>query len=185
MKIRCIGKFDPRFGEAGNLTNGNVYEVLEESAEFYHIIGDNGQDGGWIKRRFELVDAGDSTQATTFGELDPSGISASTPGAKLDAGKLLPNLVIGEFSRALEAVARVGTKGARKYTARGWISVDNGEERYAEAAMRHQLKVWQGEDLDDGPGGTGELHEAQVIWNKLAALELRLRREERDRAKQA
>lgn len=108
-------------------------------------------------------------------EADPTGKSQHEPGAKADAGKILPALVLGEFAHALEAVVRVGTKGARKYTPRGWLTVPNGQERYAEAAFRHQLEVWKGNRLDDGEGGTGELHKAQVIWNLLAELELELR----------
>lgn len=108
-------------------------------------------------------------------EFDPNGVAANAPGSKLDAGKLLPRLVLGEFSRALTEVVRIGTFGARKYTPRGWIEVPNGRERYAEAADRHQLQVNQGIRVDDGPGGTGGLHKAQVIWNLLAELELELR----------
>lgn len=108
-------------------------------------------------------------------EADPTGRAQNAPGAKMDAGKLLPRLVLGEFAHALEAVAEVGTVGARKYTPKGWLSVPNGEERYAEAAMRHQLEVWKGNPVDNGPGGTGKLHKAQVIWNLLAELELELR----------
>lgn len=111
-------------------------------------------------------------------ESDPNGIKANAPGAKLDAGKPRPALVLGEFSRALEAVVFIGSVGAAKYTPRGWLSVPDGRARYADAAWRHQLKVWQGIRLDDGPGGTGGLHKAQVIWNLLAELELELREEQ-------
>lgn len=115
-------------------------------------------------------------------EADPSGLALSQAGAKADAGKLLPRLVLGEFSRALTEVVRIGTFGARKYSPRGWLSVPNGRERYAEAADRHQLQVNQGKLVDDGVGGTGGLHKAQVIWNLLAELELELREVENDRS---
>jgi len=111
-------------------------------------------------------------------EADPNGVAANAPGSKLDAGKLLPRLVLGEFARALTEVVRIGTYGARKYTPRGWVSVPNGRERYAEAADRHQLEVNKGNRVDDGLGGTGGLHKAQVIWNLLAELELELREAE-------
>jgi hypothetical protein len=130
---------------------------------------DTGEFGSHADYNFELV---------VDGEADPSGVSANTPGAKLDSGKLRPRLVLGEFSRALTEVVKVGTKGAEKYSPRGWLSVPNGRERYAEAADRHQLKVNQGVTFDDGPGGTGERHKAQVIWNLLAELELELREAE-------
>jgi len=108
-------------------------------------------------------------------EYDPNGIPANAPGSKLDAGKPRPALVLGDFSRALAEVVKIGSFGAAKYTPSGWLSVPHGRERYADAAFRHQLEVWQGRRLDDGPGGTGGLHKAQVIWNLLAELELELR----------
>lgn len=114
---------------------------------------------------------------TPAAEVDPNGVAANAPGSKLDAGKPRPALVLGEFSRALSAVVDIGTFGASKYTPRGWVSVPNGAERYADAAGRHQLKAWAGEVWDNGPGGTGGRHKAQVIWNLLAELELELREE--------
>lgn len=137
----------------------------------------------WPEENVTLVEA-TSYSAEARGEVDPSGRPSSEKGTKLDAGKILPRLVLGEFSRALTEVVKVGTKGARKYTPRGWIEVPNGIERYAEAADRHQLQVNQGVvwDTDDGleggpvtKGGTGERHKAQVLWNLLAELELELR----------
>lgn len=118
-------------------------------------------------------------------EADPNGKSAHEAGSKLDAGKDRPALVLGEFPRALAEVVKIGTFGAKKYTPRGWLTVPNGRERYADAAWRHQLEVWRGRTWDtdnglqDGPtkekGGTGGRHKAQVIWNLLAELELELR----------
>jgi hypothetical protein len=49
-------------------------------------------------------------------ETDPNGLDPHEPGAKLDAGKIRPQLVLGGFSRALEEVVKVGTYGANKYT---------------------------------------------------------------------
>ena len=108
-------------------------------------------------------------------ESDPNGVDAHAPGAKLDAGKLRPWLMISGFSRALQAVADVTTKGAVKYTPNGWARVENGQERYMEALARHLLALGRGEEFDTGPNGTGCLHLAQVVWNGLAALELQLR----------
>lgn len=119
------------------------------------------------------------------GEADPNGLHLNQAGAKADSGKLLPRLVLGEFARALTEVVRIGTYGARKYSPRGWLSVPNGRERYAEAADRHQLEVNKGNRLDDGPGGTGGMHKAQVIWNLLAELELELREEEESNGRSA
>lgn len=102
-------------------------------------------------------------------EVDPTGRSPHEPGAKCDAGKCRPGLVIGGFARALKAVSWVGTFGAAKYTANGWRSVPNGIERYTDALHRHLLAEACGEKLDDD---SGMLHAAHAAWNALARLEL-------------
>lgn len=76
---------------------------------------------------------------------------------------------------ALEEVAAVTTAGAAKYTPNGWIEVPNGYERYLDAYARHTLSAAKGEERDDGEGGTGCLHDAQCIWNLLAAITIGLR----------
>lgn len=109
----------------------------------------------------------------TFPELDPTGKDPHAPGAKLDAGKNRLGLVLGDFARALEQVGRVGTYGAQKYSAHGWIDVPDGVERYTDAMYRHLLKNASGEvmDLD-----TGLSHLAHAAWNALAVLDLEIRR---------
>lgn len=52
-------------------------------------------------------------------EHDPTGRDAHAPGAKLDAGKPLPALVLGNFAAGLMEVVQAGTDGARKYTTNG------------------------------------------------------------------
>ena len=108
-------------------------------------------------------------------ESDPNGIGQHESGAKLDNGKVLAGLVLGDFSRALYAVCEVGTFGARKYTLSGWLAVPDGENRYKDALYRHNLQEnWEDRDPDSGLA-----HAAHRAWNALATLELRLRREER------
>lgn len=104
-------------------------------------------------------------------ERDPHGMDPHEPGAKLDAGKLRLGLVLGGFAEALTEVGRVGTYGAEKYSPNGWKSVENGEERYLDALYRHLLAD-EASRVDDG---TDLLHLAQVAWNALAVLQLRLR----------
>lgn len=103
-------------------------------------------------------------------EQDPNGIPPGAPGAKLDAGKPDASLLL-DFGKALMAVAEVGTFGARKYSRGGWQHVENGQERYTAALLRH-LMQGEGEDPD-----SGLLHDAHAAWNALARLELRLRRD--------
>jgi hypothetical protein len=106
-------------------------------------------------------------------EQDPTGRKAGDAGAKLDAGKNRLGLVMFGFSRALQEVGRVGTFGANKYSDNGWMEVPNGEARYTDAMLRHLLKEAEGEEID---AESGLRHAAQVAWNALARLELKLRR---------
>lgn len=105
-------------------------------------------------------------------EHDPNGIDAHTKGAKLDAGKVRPELIIRGFARALLEVAKVGTYGANKYTDDGWEVVPNAKKRYSNAGLRHKLKRYIGELVDDE---SKILHLAHECWNLLAELELTLR----------
>lgn len=104
-------------------------------------------------------------------EKDPTGRRAGDPGAKLDAGKVRPDLVLDGFGLALLEVARVATFGAAKYSENGWQEVPDGEKRYRAAGDRHRLK--RNREAIDPDSGLGHLaHEA---WNRLAELELALR----------
>lgn len=105
-------------------------------------------------------------------EVDPTGRLAHEPGAKLDAGKPRAALVLGDFARALTAVAEVGTFGANKYTERGWVAVPRGQARYADAMWRHLLA-----DAAEGKtdSDSGLPHLAHAAWCMLALLEMRLR----------
>lgn len=99
-------------------------------------------------------------------EKDPTGRQQHEPGAKLDAGKNRLGLVLLGFSRALQAVGEIGTKGAAKYTDNGWKSVPNGIDRYTDALLRHLLAQ---EEVDKD---SEQLHAAHAAWNALARLEL-------------
>ncbi len=100
------------------------------------------------------------------------------PGAKHDGGKTRPSLVLGGFARALEAVAEIGTFGARKYCDHGWVKVPNGVARYTDAMLRHYLAEQRGEDVDEE---SGLLHAAHLAWNALARLDLMLRADQENR----
>jgi hypothetical protein len=103
-------------------------------------------------------------------EHDPTGRQPHDPGAKLDAGKLRTGLVVMGFSRALAAVAAVGTYGARKYRPNGWRTVPEGQARYTDAMFRHLLEEAESPDDDE----SGLPHAAHTAWNALARLELML-----------
>lgn len=108
-------------------------------------------------------------------ETDPTGRKPNDPGAKLDQGKNRLGLVLFGFARALQAVGRVGTYGAQKYSDNGWMQVPDGEARYTDAMLRHLMSEAQGEEIDPT---TGIMHAAQTCWNALARLELMLREKE-------
>lgn len=102
---------------------------------------------------------------------DPHGLPPDQPGAKLDAGKVRAGLLL-DFSHALHAVAQVSTFGAAKYSPGGWTKVPDGQRRYTDALLRHQLAMGMGESHDPE---SGLLHAAHIAWNALAVLELKLR----------
>jgi hypothetical protein len=119
-------------------------------------------------------------------EFDPNGRNPHEPGAKLDAGK--PPIfqgVLDYFPRAIEAVSMVSQAGADKYAWKGWESVPDGYNRYMNALGRHLTKR-----AKEGPWDSDFLkvdkyilHDAQVAWNALAALELYLRELENNATK--
>ena len=117
----------------------------------------------------------DMGQRISVLESDPNGLAPSTPGAKLDAGKVRPALVLGGFARALLAISRIGTYGASKYTDNGWQEVPNGISRYDDAKMRHWLAEKTGIECD---ADFNELHASHEAWNALARLDLIIRQKE-------
>jgi hypothetical protein len=88
-------------------------------------------------------------------------------GIKYDAGKPLPDLVLGDFMAALEQAVFAGTFGAAKYEPKNFQQLENGETRYAEAAFRHYIARKKGElhDIE-----SGEFHHAHELWCRIAEL---------------
>lgn len=76
-----------------------------------------------------------------------------------------------DFSRALTEISKLATFGAKKYKRSSWIEVNNGQERYTDAMLRHLLK----EAIESKDPETEIEHDVAVAWNALARLELRLR----------
>jgi len=113
-------------------------------------------------------------------EIDPKGLAAHTPGAKLDAGKNRIGLVLFGFSRAVQAVAEIGTHGANKYSDDGWMHVSNGIARYTDALFRHLMSEADGELRDPN---SNLFHAAHAAWNALARLELIIRSQQAEGAR--
>lgn len=154
--------------EGWDITRGSIYTQLENSD--FPIFRDN--KGA---RRERHPNDYHLWSPATSGERDPNGVDAHSPGAKLDAGKVRPSLVIEGMARALWGVAEVATFGAAKYTPGGWVLVPNGQERYADAGYRHTLRRAMGEENDPDSTLAHLKHEA---WNALAKLDLHLREQE-------
>lgn len=95
-------------------------------------------------------------------------------GSKMDASKVpIFKGLVGYFPRALEQVAAVSAYGASKYDWNGWEKVPDGEERYLDGMMRHVQKLAVEGNYDVGDS---ELpHLAQIAWNALAVLEMKMR----------
>lgn len=76
-------------------------------------------------------------------------VTSSTAGRKDDQGKNRLDLIEPEF---IEGVGKVLTFGAEKYEENSWQKVDNAENRYYAAAMRHLLAWRKGEKIDPESG---------------------------------
>jgi len=75
-------------------------------------------------------------------------------GMKFDKDKLRHDLVLPEW---VEALADVLTFGAKKYAPGNWAFVEDAEDRYYAAAMRHALDYRKGEKIDP-ESGKSHLH---------------------------
>lgn len=95
-------------------------------------------------------------------------INKSKPDYKYDNGK--PNLavVFGGFPKALRDVGHIGTFGASKYLPYSWKRVDNLQERYMSALLRHVLEILDKNEFDNE---TGRHHLGHIAWNAMALLE--------------
>lgn len=98
-------------------------------------------------------------------------------GVKHDSGKLFAGLLLEDFPRALSAVARVATFGAHKYARSNWLAVEDAQQRYGDALLRHLLA----DQLEAVDGESGLPHLYHAAWNLLAVIELRERAAELDR----
>lgn len=94
---------------------------------------------------------------------------------KFDQGKPHVYSVLRYFPRALEQVARVNEHGAKLHGWNTWSDIPDASSRYADAQLRHELAQCQGilHDTD-----SKLLHQAHIVWNALARLELMLKNQE-------
>ena len=89
--------------------------------------------------------------------------SQQEKGMKFDSGKLLYSLIPPETSKAL---AEVLSFGAQKYAPNNWVLVENGKQRYLDAAFRHLEAFRSGETHDQESG----LHHLAHLLTNVAFL---------------
>jgi len=145
----------------------------------YMTVSKFADDG---RKEWKLLSRGDMT-TSEYGDEE---LDQHAHGAKLDQGKIDITL-LQEFGRALHEVARVGDYGQHKYTRGGFLGVINGVKRYTRAMLDHWFKEYSEGTYDQDPWYDTEVglrwkgmirHDAQVAWNALARLEIKLREEE-------
>lgn len=78
-------------------------------------------------------------------------------GRKDDSGKCRWSLLL-TAAIGLEGVIKVLEFGAKKYKEDSWKTVPDGELRYREALLRHQIAVVNGEEIDAESGLPHEYH---------------------------
>lgn len=156
------------------LPDGGRYHARQCAAHQWEVLIDGKAEIIHDSHLFDVNRLGvlDGCRANEKGEADPEGLGLNRPGAKADAGKSEYDMALFSFPNALAHVDRVGKFGAKKYTKGGFLTVPNGEVRYNNAGIRHNIKHLSGEAVDED---SGELHLAHKAWNALAELELYLR----------
>jgi len=107
--------------------------------------------------------------------------NAPVVGVKYDVGKPMPLLLLSCFPDAIDALIAVNDFGAKKYSPGGWRYVENKEDRYRNALLRHVLKHVKGEMVD---AESQMLHDAHAAWNALAVLQIAIERRENGQKKQ-
>ena len=90
---------------------------------------------------------------------------------KYDSNKIRFDLIPIE---CIEYLAKVYTMGANKYGDNNWQGLDNFEDRYYSALMRHLSSHRKGEMYDDE---SGYLHIGHAAWNAIALLWYALKEE--------
>lgn len=93
-------------------------------------------------------------------------------GIKYDTGKNDMGLLFREVPYALEELSKALQMGSEKYGVGNWLKVEDGNNRYLSALVRHLTAYHQGELLDKESGLS---HLAHVAVNALFILDLETR----------
>ena len=150
-------------------------DAWPETDERITHIGQNGNDGAAYspyREGFCCVSLAGQGHAPGCKYAKPA---QSSGGMKFDGEKPRMDLLLSDMPRALTEVGKVLTFGAAKYAPGNWQYVENAEERYRAAGLRHDLALSMGEQHDSETGLLHLAHEACCI---LFRLELALRAQE-------
>lgn len=85
-------------------------------------------------------------------------------GKKYDNGKIRYDLIPPE---CLKELAKILTFGSEKYGANNWQNLENYNERYYSALMRH-IEAWRSGEMHDPE--SGELHLSHAMCNVMFLL---------------
>jgi Domain of unknown function (DUF5664) len=148
------------------VVNGVIYESKPSSGSCEECAGHNGGDYG------DLCDSLVETNCYWKYNFTFKGIKTTTEGVKYDSDKTQYSLVP---PYALEAVAKNLTSGLKKYPHRNnWQLVDNAEERYLDAMLRHIEEHRKGNIYDTDNSDPTTTHLSAVAVNSMFLLELML-----------
>lgn len=87
-------------------------------------------------------------------------------GIKYDIGKPRLGEMIKDFAEPLKEICKVWSFGADKYSKSNWKLVENAEDRYTNALIRHLVA----EDTEVYDDESSILHATHVAWNAIARL---------------
>lgn len=163
-RVQYVGQHHSRRGK------NNRGRVAAQQGNLYRINYNDGSTGLASAANLRFTDA--QMYADEEARLDTQ--NERGLGLKFDAGKPQARLVFEGFPLTFLALADVLTMGARKYSAHSWQHVENGIDRYSDAAARHMLARLSGETHDPE---SGLIHEAHELINRMFVLELKLRQE--------
>jgi len=139
-KLRCFKKVAKVIGE----------ERAEEELE---IVGDSGLTINTSYTLSACFHWYSSPQGYSFWDSINKGIdpcpNMKKEGVKHDGEKMRPSLLPVE---SLEQILEVLEFGAKKYAPDNWKKVEDGEQRYLDAMLRHTMSHMKGELVDEESG---------------------------------
>ena len=106
--------------------------------------------------RVEKHDRGDGINVVTIIDAPVNGMSARFNQGKVQVREVDPSFILG--------LGEVLTASRQKYDEGNWMNETKFSTPY-ESCVRHLMKFWSGEEVDDGPDGTGLSHLLHAATN--------------------